>query len=276
MELNRSKWTLVVAANNELVLENTLLRSPDIDSRCQLLIKRGFPSAASAYNCGLSEAISEVVVLAHQDVYFPKGWKENLDRTLKWLATRDPEWGALGVFGITRSAKAEPFGHCYSTGLQRVLGAPFGNPIRAQTLDELVLVVRLSSGLRFDEKLPGFHLYGADLCLQACVARMDCYIIPAFCIHNSNGVKYLSWGYWRSYFYMRRKWWNLLPITTCCSLISRSLKPVIAQIISDAKQWMSGGRQVGARCDDVVSRYDALVTTGDVHCTQSLSAEEYV
>jgi hypothetical protein len=269
-------WTLVVAVNNEVVLKNTLLRSQDVDSKCQVLIKRGFPSAGSAYNCGLAQATSEIVVLAHQDVYFPDGWKDNLDRTLKWLAIRNPQWGALGVFGITRSPKAEPFGYCYSSGLRRVLGSPFDRPIRAQSLDELVLVVRRGSGLRFDEKLPGFHLYGTDLCLQAHAVGADCYIIPAFCIHNSNGVKYLSWDYWRSYFYMRRKWWNLLPITTCCSLISRSPKPVIAQIMSDAKQWMSGGRRVGARCDDVVSVYDALITAGEVHGTQPLSAEEYV
>jgi hypothetical protein len=264
MEYSQSEWTLVVAANNEFVLENTLLRSPDIDSRCQVLIKRGFRSAGTAYNCGLSEATSEVIVLAHQDVYFPGGWKDNLDRTLHLLATENPRWGALGVFGITQGAKAAPMGHCYSTGLQRVLGASFDKPILAQSLDEVVLVVRRSSELRFDEELPGFHLYGTDLCLQAHAAAMDCYIIPAFCIHNSNGLKYLSREYWRSYFYMRRKWWDMLPVTTCCSRLSRSLHPATAQGISDAKQWMLGGREVGVRCDDIASLYSRLVTAGEV------------
>ncbi|MDW5265957.1 MAG: glycosyltransferase [Edaphobacter sp.] len=264
MDQSLSQWTLVVAANNESVLENTLLRSPDIGLTCQVLIKQGFTSSGSAYNCGLSEAKSELVVFAHQDVYFPQRWKENLNRSLQWLAVQDPEWGVLGVFGVTPGDKPEYTGHCYSTGLQRVVGEPFANPICAQALDELVLIIRRSSGLHFDDKLPGFHLYGTDICLQAFTKGMGCYIVPSFCIHNSNGLRYLPWAYWRSYFYMRRKWWDLLPIVTCCSLLSRSLKPVAAQVISDAKQWMFGSRQVGVRSEDIVSRYKTLISTGEV------------
>jgi hypothetical protein len=39
-------------------------------------------------------------------------------------------------------------------------------PARVATLDELLLVIRRDSGLRFDHAL-GFHLYGAEICLQA-------------------------------------------------------------------------------------------------------------
>ena len=39
-------------------------------------------------------------------------------------------------------------------------------PARVATLDELLLIVRRDAGLRFDPDL-GFHLYGADICLQA-------------------------------------------------------------------------------------------------------------
>lgn len=260
MTIDSSNWTLGVAANNEIVLNNTLLRSPDVSSCSQILIQRGFSSAGIAYNGALEKAKTDVVAFAHQDVYLPQGWKRDLDRTLNWLATANPNWGVLGAFGITLSPYPEPFGHCYSTGLKRELGAPFDEPREAQTLDELVLIVRLSSGLRFDEKLPGFHLYGADLCLQARQAGMGCYIIPAFCIHNSNGVKYLGRDYWRSYFYMRRKWWDVLPAVTCCSVISRSIRTPAAQCMSFAKQWVLGGAKVGTRSDDVVSLYRALIS----------------
>ncbi len=66
---------------------------------------------------------------------------------------------------------------------------------RASVLDELLLVIRRSSGLSFDDGLPSFHLYGADICLQAQMGGMKSYIITAFCIHNSNGVRYLSLEY---------------------------------------------------------------------------------
>ena len=39
-------------------------------------------------------------------------------------------------------------------------------PAQVATLDELLLIVKRDSGLRFDPEL-GFHLYGADICLQA-------------------------------------------------------------------------------------------------------------
>ena len=268
-------WTLIVAANNERVLQDTLLRSPEVDVACQVLIKRGFSSAAFAYNAGLAEATSEIVVLAHQDVYFPRGWKPDLERALRWLAAKDPHWGVLGVFGITGDPDNRPAGYCYSTGLKRVLGAPFEHPIAAQTLDELVLIVRRSSGLRFDERLPGFHLYGTDLCLQTRAAGKNCYILPAFCIHNSNGVKYLPAAYWRCYFFLRRKWRHLLPVTTCCSRISRSLGPVFAQIMSDAMHWLAGGRKVGTRNVDVVRLHRALLIAGKVYASWE-DVEEHV
>lgn len=271
MDLNLSTWTLVVAANNESVLTNTLLKSPDVDADCQVLIKRGFTTSGAAYNRGLAEANSEIIVFAHQDVYFPDQWKDNLNRSLQWLAAKDPEWGVLGVFGVALRSKREYIGHCYSTGLQRVVGFPFTIPVCAQALDELVLIVRRSSGLRFDEKLPGFHLYGTDICIQAYTNGMKCYIVPAFCVHNSNGLQYLPWAYWRAYFYMRKKWWKFLPIQTCCSLLSRSLKPVIVQVISDAKQWIFRHRTVGIRCEDVANRYKELAIAGVVQDTSPVA-----
>jgi hypothetical protein len=58
---------------------------------------------------------------------------------------------------------------------------------------------------------------------------------------------------------LRRKWWQQLPITTCCSRVSRSLRPVVAQVISDSLNCISGGRRVGTRCDDVVRLYRSMV-----------------
>jgi hypothetical protein len=272
------RWTLVAAVNNEAVLESTLLRSPDIGPSCQVVLRRGYPSAGAAYNSGLAQASSQLVVLAHQDVYLPKGWKEALDRSIAALGAMNLEWGCLGVFGIAAGAHAGPVGYCYSTGIGQVLGAPFNRPVRAQSLDELVLVVRRSSGLLFDERLPGFHLYGTDISLQASFAGLNCYIVPAFCIHNSNGLKYMPRAYWRCYLYMRHKWWSVLPLTTCCSTISRSLKPLVAQLASDIGHWLRGGAAVGTRSDDVVGLYGDLVATGkiDTHRTEESARERYV
>src|SRR3954464_2977128 len=183
------KWSLVVAVNDLEVLRNTLLASPSIDSQCQVLCKSGFVNASKAYNSGFDEALHDIVAFVHQDVFLPDTWTANVAAAISHLSTVDPDWGVLGVFGITAGSKPVTTGYCYSTGLKSIIGGPFALPIKAQSLDELVLIIRRSSGLRFDEALPGFHLYGADLCAAAEAAGMTNYIVPAFCIHNSNGLK---------------------------------------------------------------------------------------
>ena len=256
-------WSLIAMVNNNAVLQRTLLASPAITSRCQVVTKRGFESAGRAYNAGLREADHEIVVLAHQDVYLPETWLPDLSRALALLAADDAEWGVLGVFGIARSPK-EPSGYCYSTGLRSVLGHPYSSPIETDSLDELVLIVRRSSGLRFDERLPGFHLYGTDICLQARSKGLKNYIIPAFCIHNSNGVKSFPVNFWRAYLFLRRKWWDYLPVRTCCTTITRGCFPALKAIAHDLSDSLFGARKVGTRVDDVVDLYRRLSQNSDL------------
>lgn len=254
-------WSLVVASNDERVLESTLLASPAIDDRCQVLIKRGFRSAAAAYNSGLRHAAHDIVVFAHQDVYLPGTWVSDLESALNYLTDKDPNWGVLGVFGVA-SGSDRRVGYCYSTGLKKVLGQPFTAPIRAESLDELLLVVRKSSGLRYDDSLPGFHLYGTDMCLQAKHRQLNSYIIPAFCIHNSIGVRYLSKAFWRSYFYLQRKWRADLPIQTCCTTITRFGWPIVHHLLSRTRDHVTFSVSIGARSNDPGALCQGLQDTG--------------
>jgi hypothetical protein len=248
-------WLLVAAVNDEEVLRQTLLRSPDLEARCQIILKRGFPSAPLAYNAGMAEAAHEVLIFVHQDVYLPRGWMADLWRALEKLASLDSDWGVLGVYGVaTDGHKA---GHVYSTGLGGVLGEPFTQPLEATSLDELLLVTRRSANLRFDEELPGFHLYGADICFQAARRGLKSYIIPAFCVHNSNGIPYLPKAYWRSYFYMRRKWWAHLPLETTCTRITQGYGPVLESFWSALRHSIVPIK-VGARSPDPELVYRSL------------------
>ncbi len=254
-------WSLVVASNDDTVLSRTLLTSPAISEKCQLIIKKEFRSAGEAYNLGIQEAGNDIVVFAHQDVYLPEVWISELACALDHLAERDPQWGVLGVFGVARGSERR-VGYCYSTGLKRVLGHPFVTPIPAESLDELVLVVRKSSGLRYDERLPGFHLYGADICLQARKQGLNTYIIPAFCIHNSIGVRYLSRAFWRSYRYMQKKWKAELPVVTCCTTITRWGWPALHHILSRTRDHITLSVDVGTRSHNPGALYEGLQVTG--------------
>lgn len=255
-------WSLIVASNDEQVLGQTLLASPAIDERCQVIAMRGYRSAGAAYNAGIDKAQNDIMVFAHQDVYLPRDWTTSVERALRFLATDDPKWAVLGVFGAMRNGPHELRGHCYSTGLQSMLGIAFENPLEATSLDELLLVVRRSTGLRFDEELPGFHLYGTDICLQAQVRGLKAYVISAFCIHNSTGLKYFPLAFWRSYLYMRSKWWDRLPVATCCTTLEKTCGRMLAQIARDLKARLLSSRRPGVRHVDIAQLHRFLVQRG--------------
>ena len=185
----------------------------------------------------------------------------NLDQAVGQLATMDPTWGVVGVFGVTRATEPEYRGHCYSTGLRAVLGKSFSEPIEAQSLDELVLVVRRSSGLSFDGELPGFHLYGTDICLRAATKGLRTYIVPAFCVHNSNGVKYYPVEFSARLLPPPEKWWPQLPIITCCTTITKWCLPAIKSMSRDCVDTVFRLRNVGSRVNDVATLYRSLSLT---------------
>jgi hypothetical protein len=92
-------------------------------------------------------------------------------------------------------------------------------PARVATLDELVLVVRRDTPLRFDPSL-GFHLYGADICLQARELGLAVVALAAPCRHNSRSVG-LPEAFYRSAEVFARKWSHRLPVATPCVIIDR-------------------------------------------------------
>ncbi len=211
--------SFVIAANDELVLHSNALASPALrdDHQHEVLIQRGFPSASLAYNDAIDKARHDVIVCMHQDIYLPENWVENLQGVVNSLETSGRRWGVLGCYGI--SLPGAPAGHIFSNGLNRELGS-LHSPVPAQSLDEAVLILRKSRGLRFDPQLPYFHLYGADICLQARRSRLENYAISNFCVHNSIAIKRLPTEFWRCAEYLRVKWRNNLPIKTCCVILS--------------------------------------------------------
>ena len=96
-------------------------------------------------------------------------------------------------------ATGEVHGHVYSTGLRRNVGKSFESPVPVHSIDEMVIILRRDSGLHFDAELPGYHLYGTDICLQSWQRGLPCFVIDNFCLHNSNGIRRLPLAFWRSY-----------------------------------------------------------------------------
>ena len=142
------QWSLISAVNDDDVLKTSLLASPSISSANEVILQRGYASAASAYNAAIRKASSDLLVFVHQDVYLPEGWIETVKQTIDVLSVQDPNWGVLGVWGAVDSRQR--VGYLYWTG-DYGWERPFGGVKEVVSLDEVVLIFRKSSGLMFDE-----------------------------------------------------------------------------------------------------------------------------
>lgn len=200
------------AVNNRAILDNCLRRSPEIASdQLPLTIQEGCVSAAQAYNRILDLApAGALVVFVHQDVYLPAGFAERLRAAVGGVESIAPDWAVLGGLGLDRKRRLA--GRVWSTGLQEFIEGSLPLPAATETLDEYMLVLRNDGRLRFDEALPGFHLYAADIIQQGISQGRTSYAIDLPVIHHDRLVGKLDRHYHRAYNYIARKWWKRLPL----------------------------------------------------------------
>ena len=202
---------IVVAVNDPAVLEHNLLRSqvlkrPDV----MLHQRRGFPSAGAAYLDAMRHCRAEVLVFAHQDVYLPAGWHAQLMRGLQWLDLHQPDWAVAGVYGVT--AAGRHVGCVWSSGLGSLFGQPLAEPVPVVSIDEVLIVLKRSSGVNFDAALPGYHLYATDLVQSALARGLGAHVLHAPLVHNSRPCLYLGLDFFAAYAHVTSKWRDRLPI----------------------------------------------------------------
>lgn len=226
---------VVAAVNNDDVLIGNLAASPMFaEHGTPLIIERGHQSAALAYNAGLDRTTADVVIFVHQDVYLPRGWDKKLLSTITKLEGK--KWGVLGIVGI--DTQSSLVGHAWSTGLCREIVAPFNSPEQVVSIDELLIVLRRQTKLKFDEHLPSYHLYGTDIVQSALKAGFEAYVFDDPVIHNSVPVVQLDGSYVKAYRYMQRKWKAELPICTTIVPVTKSGWPLLRRWISRKKKYI--------------------------------------
>jgi len=123
-----------------------------------------------------------------------------------------------------RDAGAHP---CEKGGLAIRISDPHGEdqklgpfPMRVVSVDENFIVVKRAARIGFSRNLSGFHLYGADLCLNADLAGYACYVIDFHLTHLSGGKKDATFEQAQTAF--ENKWrWALRPrlIQTTCTRV---------------------------------------------------------
>ena len=132
------------------------------------------------------------------------------------IAEAEKLFGHLSVVGVYGVAN-DRFGatRCGSViDRDRLLSEGAALPHQVDSLDELLIAVRKSSGLRFEPQL-GWHFYGTDICLAAHERGLRCAVVDALCFHNSQSVDVPS-DFWISKQRFADKWKKRLPIETSC------------------------------------------------------------
>jgi hypothetical protein len=147
-------------------MQANLLSSPCLNSSLphQVIAIRNAPSAAAGLNAGIARAGHDLVVCLHQDVFPPSGWDRLVMNQYRMAERELGPIGVAGVYGVGKarscpdspsSLAAERIGWVVDRG--RILSEGPALPAPVATPDELVLIVRRDTPLRFDPEL-GFHL----------------------------------------------------------------------------------------------------------------------
>ena len=220
MAYHISDIAIACASNSDAILTANLMASPALGAGLPVHVERNAPTATIAYNRALDATTAEIVVFAHHDVYLPLGWDKLLLARLNDLAKRHPDWALAGAYGVAPDYRQ--FGPVWSSSLGQIIGRVPQQPEPVQSFDEMLIVLRRSSGLRFDPDQPDWHMYGTDIVQQARVAGRGAFAVGLNCIHNDRFHGHVGGAFADCYHYMQRKWPQFLPIRTPVTKISRS------------------------------------------------------
>ena len=158
-------------------IRNPLNQLITIDNRCSLF----FDNLSQAINAGIERTVHELIAVVHEDVLLPDGWQSQLEKSLDELEQADAHWGLLGAAGF--DGRARPRGHWsdpygYRNTLHRASFA------RVRTIDEHLMILRKSSGLRFDDLLPGIHYIARSRVSALAQRGLATYVVNAPTIHK--------------------------------------------------------------------------------------------
>jgi O-methyltransferase len=228
--------SFVTCSSNDHVLKSNLLASACLreGSPHNVAVFKGCKSAAEGLNLGIERAQTDWVLCLHEDVHLPANWEVKVVDKLVEAEQRFGPIGVAGIYGVGPVIQRQPGNTPPNDGpspISNLTAERFGwvssrdvgireepeLPARVSTLDELLLILPKDTLLRFDPAL-GFHLYGADLCLQAAELGLAVVAIEAPCKHNTRH-RTIPEVFLKSAEVFARKWRHRLPIATTCAII---------------------------------------------------------
>jgi hypothetical protein len=212
--------SFVIPVGDEDRFQKNFVSSPLFQDNpfLEIMPQRGFANASLAFNDAIERASHDLIIFSHEDVVLPRNWLSVFCNALSMINV--PDIGVVGCWGIT--ANGQYAGHVF-THHDRELSANRSLPAEVETLDELLISFRKSSGLRFDCALPGFLCYSIDICVESSARGLLNFAIDAPCFHNAKGrYRFINQPqYYQGLKYIRKKWRRRLPIRTASGTIRR-------------------------------------------------------
>ena len=190
------KISLITVYNNQKLLDEMLSsarKQANVDIDYVMIDNRKniFSSAAAALNYGTAKAKGEVLVYLHQDIEF---LSNNALETIYDYAIENKKtiFGAAGVKRRNNKADDSQILASFFAGSDKNPYKTLDGPNDCFSLDECLIACHRDcmKDLSFDDEVcDGWHLYGADLCLQAgIVPDLNVKVIPMpYVWHKSNG-----------------------------------------------------------------------------------------
>jgi len=181
-------FSIITIYKNKDVLEKNLLSSlnQQKDTNFEFIgidntLKR-FSSAAAAFNSQIREIHGDFIIFCHQDVEFKD--EKTLVKMEKYLISIGNCLGIAGVAGM--GFKGQKIGNIWDC--DKNWGKFIDKPEEAQTLDEVLFIIpkQVWSKYQFDaDNFDGWHLYGADYCLNMLKLGLKVYVLPIFVYHHA-------------------------------------------------------------------------------------------
>lgn len=141
--------------------------------------------AYSGLNQLLNKALGKYVILVHQDVEFRFDSIEDLRRQIELMDKTDPSWAILGNTGYDYNNINRQYTRITDPGQKDYKEGPF--PIKVSCVDENIMIVKNDLNLFLSTNIGHFHLYGADLSINAEVNGYSTYVIDFHILHKSGG-----------------------------------------------------------------------------------------
>jgi len=163
----------IACTHNTNILKKCLVQSLILQDEDELIVIEGANSIAKGYNSGIDRAKNKIKCFIHHDLIVtnPILLRMNL------LAYCIEDIGMVGIVGSQTDATPWWEGQCVGSVVDSRNGILYFSDGKQFCLHLDGLMLATWHDVRFDESIPGFHLYDQDICNQMAVKGLSNFCI---------------------------------------------------------------------------------------------------